>query len=145
MRASSLVLAALAATACRTANEYYQPTEIVGGPGTIIRAEARTANADSLIADLSAHRTGTLTVGSDLIVSGVVTVNDTVHGVTGKVLTEGTGLVFEVSGLFPDRFTVVVDNGDLYHYQLVAQYEEVGDVTGDGIAETYRIVYEVEK
>lgn len=133
------------AGACQSGSDYYPPSAIVGGTAKIVAVEAWSDDRKTLLADLSARYSGTLTVDAGQQVSGSVTVDGAESAVAGVVQQEGSSLTFEVSNLPPLRLIVLYDNGDLDHYTLVGSYLAHADVTGDSIPESYRLYYRMEK
>lgn len=125
--------------------EHFDQTTIVRGSATIVAVEARTVNGLSVVADLSTMQHGTLTVGSDLLVHGSVTIDTLPYLVSGEVKQEGNSMYFETPNLPPGRFLVRIDPAVGDRYQLFATYDQHGDVTGDAVSDTYRTLYYMKK
>lgn len=144
---SALALAACVALtgSCVPEPEHFDPTAIVRGDATIVAVEARTVNGQTVLADLSSSQHGMLGVGSDMLVHGSVTIDSTAHLVSGEVKQEGNGLYFETPSLPPGRFLVRIDPAVGSRYQLLAMYDQHGDVTGDAVSDTYRTLYYMQK
>ena len=144
-RTITLLGLGLVLASCSTANEYYQPIEIVGGPAHIVGVEARDVAGARVLADLSSSYTGGLATGSDRVIYGLVGISGVTTSVYGLVKDQDDGLVFEMRNLIPNEFRVRTDPGDLYHYTLVAMNIQQADLTGDSIPDQYRLFIFLDK